>query len=86
MPEGFHYAGYAAIAICAIMVVFNLALVRKRGASAILMASSFVVFAGIVHALMEPLSDTVTIALAVVLVLILLADFVVRAMRKVKPK
>lgn len=68
------------------MVIVNLLMVRKRGTSALLMAGSFVVFAGIVYSLTEALPDGVTIALSVVLVLILLADFAVRAARKVEPK
>lgn len=86
MFEGFKQAVYAAMGICALMVVFNLLMVRKRGGSALLMAASFVVFAGILYSLERALPDGLTIALAVLLALILVADFVVRAAKKAEPK
>lgn len=85
MPEGFQNAAYAAMGVCALMVVFNLLLIRKRGVSALLMAASFVVFGGILYSLTKALPEGVTIALSVLLAIILFADFAVRAARKAEP-
>ena len=64
--------------VCALGTLLNLAFVRKRGLSAILMALSFLFFGFAVTTYRLGFSIVLVVALAVLVFACLVADFVVR--------
>lgn len=72
----------AGIAICAVMIVFNLYRSRKRGWSSIFLAIGFAAFGGLLYAIDRGASTPILIGCTVVLVFALVADAVARIDRQ----
>jgi len=78
MPQEFNSVLYAGMGLCVLMIVFNLARVKKRGVSAYFLAGAFAAFAGILFALLQG-NDTAIYVLAPILCLLLVADGALRS-------
>ena len=79
MTPGNERAFYdAVVLICAIMALVNLARLKKRGTSAILLAAAFLVLGGTVYAYTANLPMPLVAVGGVIVFLLLAADMVLR--------
>lgn len=74
---------YGTTFLCAVMVLLNLGMAKKRGASAYIMAVSFLVAAGAILGVAKGGITTWTYIGGGVVVVLMIADFLLRSAKRV---
>lgn len=78
MPDELSQLANAAIALCAVMVVFHLVRSRKRGWRSLWMAGAFAAFGGLVQTLSAGSPSWIALALGGILAVCLVGDVLAR--------
>lgn len=78
MPEGAQIFFFAGMAVCAVMIPVNLALVKRRGVSSVALAAAFAAMGALFWAMATDQPRSVIAALATLVVVLLLADMLLR--------
>jgi hypothetical protein len=78
MGEELRSIYFVGSAMCAVMVFVNLALVRRRGSSAVALAAAFLTMSALCWAVGDDRNSAV-LPLSILVVALLLADFALRA-------
>lgn len=84
MPIEYRPFVFAAMGVCALMMLVSLALVARRGLSGYLMSVAFGAFAALLYALMENWPKWTHWTFGIVLGVMLIGDFVYRSSRQQK--
>jgi hypothetical protein len=82
MPEAYRQVGFAVIGVCALMILVNLGLYKRRGISSLFLAAAFAILGAIVYAIISALSTNLIYGLGALLVVLLIADAFARQAKR----